>query len=790
MKIKILTMLANLAWLSSYAAHASPILTLNCGGEGMQACTPADPEYSGGYTDISQMACDRLLKAVVDAHGNSTCVAYKRSTLANEFTSKDWVGFAMRDQMYSIAAHQQANWGSYFGTHNSYMTYADNANMSLSADQVLTITDQLQAGARVIRLDPRRYDGQVRLCHASSNDITDDSGNHNICNTTADILGFHLDAPTSKGRLYALSMHEVGVWLKKNPGEFLFIRMLGTRGLTSGNYNLIDAAIVHELGGMVYTPTATTLAHWPSLRELRGSGKRVVIASDTGTGQTWSWDTYVQGDGYSDSPGFGLCENAGNPAVHIGNRPVNQWSYIGEDRSLSNTFSNNQGVLGQAEVAKAAQCAYSLINVDFLLGGQAAYSSGWQPIWNYGYNKLEKIDYTFPDPDQRRSSFIWSWGPGDTGSAGPAMLVTKNTAAVSLLPHLRSHWYGEADQNQHRFACARLAADGLPDPDRPSNYQWSITTQRDSWEHGEDACQSAFGSTFHFWAPANGEENINLLGEATRLGLSEGIWLNHIAGQLTATAKVLSLTPTTSAAFTVLGGNGVKLSAKVIPGADLTVTVNGTNIEVQPKSTVNSLKPGKYSENILVSEIDPATGVVLDSSPLLLIPVTITIPSATLHLLSSYPGSHVLLDGMDYTTPFDVRVKPGSIHVLAPISPLNIGAGTREVFQSWANGGAAIQFLTVPAAGLTVTSNYARQFLVTVNTTPVAGGKVSGGGWYNANSQATLTAIPTWLNKIGFIPAIHYQFIGFSGDVTTTNNPTKITVNSPKNVIANFKNVP
>lgn len=69
----------------------------------------------------------------------------------------------------------------------------------------------------------------------------------------------------------------------------------------------------------------------------------------------------------------------------------------------------------------------------------------------------------------------------------------------------------------------------------------------------------------------------------------------------------------------------------------------------------------------------------------------------------------------------------------------------------------------------------AQTFTVTANAGE--GGTVEGGGPYEENTTATLTATP----------AEHYEFTGWTGDVTSSDNPLTITVNSDMTVTANFQ---
>lgn len=829
MKLKVFSILGCLALSAGIPANEavadpysySPYTTVPCGGEGMAACSItqafAFQMYSAGF-----FQCDKNLVV-----SGSNCVRVPSLIYPNEFANPNsWIGFAMKEQMYGIGAHQQANWGNYFGSHNSYSSYADNANSQLSADQQMNITDQLQAGMRIIRMDPRFYAGQIRLCHNSDYGILDENDNHTNCNTNGknfpvfkvpdqilsqigQYLGYSpsvsdlisltgLAGPSSEGRLYALGMHEVGHWLKNNPGEFVIIRLLGTRQLDSAHYYWVDDAITQELGDMVYLPPAngTTLDHWPSMRELRGSDKRVIVFSDAGTHATWSWDTYVINDGYTDTSGYRYptCQN--QDGLPVASRKPNQWSYVGEDRSGSNFFgSGPKGTLGEGAVADATKCGYSMINVDFLLAGPAAGKMGID--FNFCANISDKCnvhlalwDYTFPDPDSRRESFIWSWGINEFGTDGPAAMALKTTGAPLQPPFIlktiqAGHWMGQTSDGKHAFACAGPGTLGgtFPDPAHPIDYTWKLSSGKDVWSMGESVCQKEFGSQFHFWAPASGEENQKLfeLAFATRLSNIfspdfDPLWLNHVAGQITAAPTALSLSAPQTATVNVLGGKGGKLSVGV-KGSHLKANVSGTQVNVQAQQ---GLTPGNFNESILIQETDPNTG---DLQAPLEIPVTVKVPSVTLHLRADIPGFSLnpgpqVLDGKDYATPADVQVVPNSTHQITATSPFNISANSRAMFKAWADGGAQARKIQVNASDLTITAQYTPQYLVTVNVVPAQGGTVTGGGWVDLHGDASLRATPS----------AGYVFQQFQGNIKkTTQNPYLLSgIGKPVAIEADF----
>jgi hypothetical protein len=830
------------------------VLVPGCGALGQRPCNPGDLEYAGNNVHGNNMACDYGL--LVDP-GNLKCDDFLHLRQHFAHPIGGWTGWALAEQQYSIGADQAINWISIFGSHNSFSNPTEGGSAPINVDQVLTIADQLQNGARYVRLDPQDYNGQLRLCHSFSS---------------------FLCADLSYGRLWAYGLQEIADWLHQHPGEFVVMRLHGAPG--GFDY---DTTINDILGPMIFKPNFWDSKvnppqpypfRFPSLRELRASGKQIVILGDIGGGGSnavFCWNQYVMDDGYSDARGFGACQNQKDQDIRV--RASSLWSYIGEDRSGSNAFNAvsgppGAGLLDDGAVQHASRCGFGMINVDFLDSLPQAYKDGPLPLVPFF-----PVDFTGPTPDTRRDSFIWSWFPGDFGAAGPA--------ALSLADF---HWHGFAESTNLPYVCAGPghAGEPFPDPMNPAGMDWQIATNNPGpWANGEAQCQAQFGSAYHFWAPASGFENGSAL-ELMRFAQVSLAWLNHRAGPsgVSIFPSVLSYTYTIGDALPAVqnlrisGGAGGPLTGTFAPQGGtnfLNVTQTAPNqFQAALANNVTTLGPGVYKGIVNVTELAPLSNTyntqavhvsltVLDtltvspnvvdlsnfpqdshnvtisaglpigftlkaSDPWIAVqtngnttPATVTISGNSLGMQKGFykgtvtvnapnasnspqiiqvnykvdavttivtrpPGLTFTADGHAFNTPQTFPWAVGGNHNVSAAQTQGYGgAGTRVNFTDWSDGGALSHTVAGSDTVRQITLDYGKQYLVTGIASPSGDGTIafspsSTDGYYDADTPITATATP----NTGFV------FTGFTGDLSSHNNPANFIASSPKSITATF----
>lgn len=108
-------------------------------------------------------------------------------------------------------------------------------------------------------------------------------------------------------------------------------------------------------------------------------------------------------------------------------------------------------------------------------------------------------------------------------------------------------------------------------------------------------------------------------------------------------------------------------------------------------------------------------------------------------------------------------------------------ANTGYTFLKWTGdvtGTSASIYVTQAAKNMVITAVFA--YNLTVAISPSGAGTVTGGGYYAGGATATLTATP----------AAGYTFSGYTGDLTSSSNPSPVTMSTDKSVTANFITTP
>jgi len=136
------------------------------------------------------------------------------------------------------------------------------------------------------------------------------------------------------------------------------------------------------------------------------------------------------------------------------------------------------------------------------------------------------------------------------------------------------------------------------------------------------------------------------------------------------------------------------------------------------------------------------------------------------------------LDGASYPlSPGTHFVIPGAMHTITVPQIVDPGSGTRYVFSSWNDGETSLTRLISKG---TYGVNYDTEQLLTISS---AYGEFQGAGWYKDDSTAGFSIVP----YIETSDTKHY-FTGWSGDFTGDSSTGSLVMDSPKTLVANWRN--
>ena len=144
---------------------------------------------------------------------------------------------------------------------------------------------------------------------------------------------------------------------------------------------------------------------------------------------------------------------------------------------------------------------------------------------------------------------------------------------------------------------------------------------------------------------------------------------------------------------------------------------------------------------------------------------------------ANLPGVSFTVDGTPYSSSQTFTWVSGSSHTLATTSPQIPAPGAQYLFSGWSDGGAISHTVTAAAGTTSYTVAFQTQYSLTTAANPVAGGTVSAGGYFNAGTAVTVTAVPN----------TGYNFAGWTGLVASPSSASSsVSMTGPQSVTANF----
>ncbi len=489
--------------------------TYDCGNLNQRACTHGDWERINMVAGDNR-ACEHDL-----TNQDGTCVNKSRNGYGTRNTF--WTGWALENQSVGIGKDTPINFITWPTAHNAYSNSTQGFGSDLYTNHVMSITDQLNAGARMLELDPKYYamfavplgfpisDGAMRLCHAS---------NTALCGL-----------PGYGNRLFGFALKEIADWVDANPGQVVYIKLDNDRAMGNKIQEMYDE-VARYLNNRVYrVPSGTQ--RWPTLGEILAARKSIIVVQHnqpTHVSSPFVWKAVglVQEDNHPKDQNFDTCTaHDGLDPVQRGLTKPTSWWDVAEGRAKTNTGSADTGVLWEEDVAKATKCGVASIGLDFIHSLDSSYNVSQRST-----------------PDRRMAAMIWSWAENDWGRNGPASL------------NANGRWSSAPANNAFSVACATKREFASPLQDR----NWRITAAQVPWnlELANAQCAREFGDTWEFGAPENGFQNAAL----AKIALGRQVWLRYTM------VNVPNLTvSTTSLVFRMNPGGRLPTPQSVLIGA-------------------------------------------------------------------------------------------------------------------------------------------------------------------------------------------------------------------------------
>lgn len=321
----------------------------------------------------------------------------------------------------------------YFQTYFEWIKFASKSNRLQTNDHVLSLTDQLNLGVRLVELDTHWVQGDFAISHCG--------GFHSILNTlikavnlVSKLLGHAIrwdtetigcdpslsSIPTKEQRSMDSALEEIAEWLAvpANSGEFLTLffdnaRDLGEWGLVPLMLSRIES---HFPIDTVYTPddhrsrasatsTATSdsnhfSATWPTTDEMVAAGHRVLLTSRIDYGAAMQ----------------PLMFKKGKPVCNF--FEPNLTTYVGEPDCIADAYPydakklTTDGVTLSGQLFRQVSCEimYGPLNCDFILQADN------EPLLDEAsLPGVARCGINVPSPDmftpQRAAAAVWTWAP-------------------------------------------------------------------------------------------------------------------------------------------------------------------------------------------------------------------------------------------------------------------------------------------------------------------------------------------------------------------------------------------
>jgi len=411
-----------------------------------------------------------------------------RHSSTPDFVQSTW-GYKTLSEQARLTRNEPINWYTHIATHNAYNNYAD--GYFLTANQMYSISDQLDMGARVIMLDVHAITAILHDVGLSFDFLVSDD----LRLSHADEIGGLPHAGASpQDRLFVLALIEIRNWLESHPGEVVILELEDILDGLSAAENHYTGMIEKYLGSLALRKSEKQDDRWPSVVEMLSLGRQVLVLSQEHQDSDILFNNEWGGE-YKTGFSAAKVKNFDCTAFETARTTNPQLiSEVYEDRSTAELASwvgwikkpidvlDDLTDLEVIEIDKLTRCGINIVGLDML-------------------------DST------RYDGLVWSWEEDFVALDGQAAKVNADSG----------RWRSASLEEELSFACARSGDPAINDH---FSTQWRITQAKGPWHDGGELCRNEFGEEFKFSVPANGKQSYEL-GELVKNDVGADVWLAY-----------------------------------------------------------------------------------------------------------------------------------------------------------------------------------------------------------------------------------------------------------------------
>lgn len=399
-----------------------------------------------------------------------------------------------------LTKHYSGNKRFNVRTHNSYNTamYKNSALSVAYADpqQKLTMTGQLDMGARYVNIDAHYAHGDVRMCHWGG---------------PAELRQLFC-SPSDKS--FGDGIGEIATWLLRpeNQNEVVFLYIQNEVENETG-YR-IAADVLQSYEDLIYVPGGdgcnNAFNQSMTLDQIAATGRRLVIDMpgnrDLCSGSiaareyaSMTVHSYTSGEAYNHVINNTSSSQIGDVSGLVWD---NNWN------PETCTFSNDSITPSrlQTGVPSASEDRTNFA----VLGGESYKQHTYEEIrdlTNCGVN-IEWDDLS-PE-DERLDVYLWAWAINEPNN------YNGNEHCGSLAQKSGNKFNDAVCDTEFNYMCQHVN-----DP-----IDWKMTTAKGSWADGFAACASEFGNEYRFSVPKDGYEK-NVAVAVRDQGNAASAWVNY-----------------------------------------------------------------------------------------------------------------------------------------------------------------------------------------------------------------------------------------------------------------------